>query len=247
MNYSPEQILDLWKKGKFLGEAAWYYTDYKIWENWQKYAANNPKINRDNETLPKNLSDILGDFVKIHAELRQHSEQKEEAKDLLWDDLFKKITRGNLLAIGFKLPNPSNFPDFIPLHMWPPENTDTNKSSISANNIEYGRVRIIKKSALNNKVAYIPKTPPNISVKDRKVGRPSLKAEIVTAYEYLKKHGRIDYSKFLKSHTEIIQKTVMQLYPAVTNNEGMEHEAIRRAIGDCFKVDQATSKSTSKL
>jgi len=143
VNYSPEQILDLWKKGKFLSEATWYYTDYKIWENWQKYETTNPKINRDNETPPKNLSDILGDFVKKQAELRQHSEQKEETKDLLWDNLFRKIIRGNLLAIGFKLPNPSNFPDFIPLHMWPPENTDTNKSSISANNIEYSRVRII--------------------------------------------------------------------------------------------------------
>ena len=187
------------------------------------------------------MADILGNFAKQLNEINQYSKQKQAAQNELWDNLFNKIIRGSLIAIGFKLPDPANFPDFIPLHMWPPENTDIDKSSISANNIEYSRVRIIKKSALNKKAAPIQKLPPNISVKDKKIGRPSLKIEIIAAYEYLKKHGRIDYSKFLKSHTEIVHETVMQLFPEITSVLGMEHEAIRRAVGDRFKADRVAS------
>ena len=81
-------------------------------------------------------------------------------------------------------------------------------------------------------------SPPKIKIEDKKTGRPSLKEKIIAAYEFLKKEGSIDYSKTLKSHTEIIQKTVQALNPEITDTTGMAHEAIRRAVGENFKTDK---------
>ena len=88
---------------------------------------------------------------------------------------------------------------------------------------------------------------PEIKIQDKKTGRPSLQKEIISAYEELKKRGKIDYSKPLKSHSELIQETVRALFPGIKDTKGMENEAIRRAIGQMFKADKETSKSTSKL
>jgi hypothetical protein len=155
--------------------------------------------------------------------------------------LCEKIISEHLIAIGH--PKSSNFLARVPIYLFEPENMDLDKSCISGSGIDYSAIRIIENITLNNKKSL----PSNISVENKNIGRPSLKEKIIAAYKYLKKHGRIDYSKFLKSHTEIIQKTVMQLYPEIVSTDGMEHEAIRRAIGEQFKADRIASKSTSKL
>lgn len=81
-------------------------------------------------------------------------------------------------------------------------------------------------------------SPPKIKIENKKTGRPSLKEKIIEAYEFLKKEGSIDYSKTLKSHTEIIQKTVQAQNPEITGTAGMAHEAIRRAISKHFQTDK---------
>lgn len=104
---------------------------------------------------------------------------------------------------------------------------------------DYYRWHFINQNDENSK-EHIKKeiSPPKIPIKDKKTGRPSLKEKIIAAYEFLKKEGSIDYSKTLKSHTEIIQKTVQALNPEITDTAGMAHEAIRRAIGENFKTDK---------
>jgi len=104
---------------------------------------------------------------------------------------------------------------------------------------DYYRWHFINQNDENSK-DHIKKeiSPPKIKIEDKKTGRPSLKEKINAAYEFLKKEGSIDYSKTLKSHTEIIQKTVQALNPEITDTAGMAHEAIRRAVGENFKTDK---------
>ena len=234
-NYTPQELLNFWKKGKTLSEAAWSFTDYDIWN-----ATQNISLERGNENQkpPENWVDLLGNFAKVNYELNQYRERKQTAKNELWHNLFKKIKRGSLIAIGYKLPMElDDFPKIIPPQFWPPDNTDTDKSSIFAHGFNFVRVQIVRKSALSKIPKFKPIKLPDITVADKKVGRPSLKQEIIVAYEYLQKHGGIK-SKFLKSHTEIIQKTVQQLFPEIKTIAGMDHEAIRRAVGDRFKRDK---------
>lgn len=104
---------------------------------------------------------------------------------------------------------------------------------------DYYRWHFINQNDENSK-EHIKKeiSPPKIKIEDKKTGRPSLKEKIIAAYEFLKKEDSIDYSKTLKSHTEIIQKTVQALNPEITGTAGMAHEAIRRAISTRFQEDK---------
>lgn len=137
--------------------------------------------------------------------------------------------------------------------MWPPESVEPNKSNISSNNIEYVRVRILKTSRIKNKEAQkrsnnkVEIVLPDTELPDKFVGRPSIKPLINEAYEILKQQGKIDFTKRLISHTELIQDTVRQLHPEISKNKGMQYETIRRTIGEQFEEDKKSSKLSSKL
>lgn len=247
MTYSPEKLLSLWKKGISLDEAVWQYTDNKIREKYENITV---ETEWDDQSFPQDGADREAAAARILGKLRKsvfQSINKEAGKKEMWDNLFDKLSDDQLIGLGHATPVKSNHPTLIPLHMWPPEKTNAVKSSVSAHGIEYVRVRIIRKSAANKIIEQKKSSPPNITVKDKKVGRPSLKSKIISAYDHLWSKGRIDLNCTLKSHSELIQQTVMQLFPEITNVTGLGHEAIRRAAGERFKADRATSKSTSKL
>lgn len=241
---SPELLLDIWQKGKFLDEAVFIFCD-------QKYIDGYSEINfvRKPPTSDEiKISDLLNEMNTSLKGLYDI----QTAKDDLYNNLYQKLKKGDLVGLGYEAPLKStDFPIQIPPHMWPPQKLGKN-SAISGNGLNFLSVRIVRKSALKSKMRnkdnFIKKTIlPEIKIKDKKTGRPSIKNEIISAYNLLKKEEKIDYSKPLKSHTELIQKTVQILFPEIETTAGMGIEAIRRAIGDIFKQDKTTSKPTSKL
>ena len=245
MDYSPEQLLNIWKEGETLDDAIWEFCDSKY---INEYPENHPKIgiksNKTPDTLLDGISEVLAAYTKSKMGMDKYYAQIKTSKNNMKNNLYDKIINSKLIAIGYEMPIKSDFPILIPSHMWPPENADIDKSSISANGIDFVRVRIIKKSSFKNSKK---ETQKKIRIEDKPIGRPSLKCEIINAYEYLKKEGHIDYSKTLKSHTVLIQKTVQGLSPEIKDTNGMAHEAIRRAVTKRFQDDKVASKSTSKL
>lgn len=231
MELDNQLLLNVWRKGKPLNEAIWKFCDKNYIEQYNQIGIKEPNYNE--KTALESLAIGL-------QQLSSYSTQSTIAKEKLYKDLYEKIINGGLIAIGFKSPIKSEFPILIPLHMWSPETIDINKSAISANNIGFVRVRIIKESAFeqikNKQVLKKEFSLPEI--KDQKTGRPSLKKEIIAAYVYLKETNQIDYLKPLKAHTELIQQTVQKLNPEIKDTRGMKHEAIRRIISHLFKADK---------
>lgn len=241
MEYSPEQLLEFWKKGKSLDEATWYYTDYKIWENWRKYENTDLNKDRDNQTPPKNLAEILGDFAKKNAEREQYLRQKENAIDELWDNLFQKIFRGSLIAIGYEAPvKLEDKPKVILPHFWPPDNTDTYKSSISVHGYNFFKVQIIKKSALlklsKNK---LPKKP---TITDNARGRPSQEADLLATFDWMVKNGWISTSKNLVSHMTAFNDALKIVNPNSPYINRLNYKTVNRHLGDKFNVLKQSQK-----
>ena len=154
------------------------------------------------------------------------------------------ILSDEIVGLGYEAPiKTSDKPQIIPLHIWPRKikELNWNESSFSKNGITFLNIHLIKKSALrevNNKSEENKTSLPKAIIEDRKTGRPSLKNKIIAAYNLLKKEGSIDYSKTLKSHTDLIQKTVQALNPDITGTAGMQHEAIRRAVSKRFQTEK---------
>jgi hypothetical protein len=243
-NNSPESLLNIWKKGKPLKDAIWSFCD-------KQYIQELPKNNNDRQMVKQNPG--WQDFANEINKSARALIEIQNARDKLYSNLYEKIKKGHLTALGYEAPVKSkDYPVEVPLHMWPPETIDIIKSSISGNGLNFLSVRIVKKSAFKVKIKsknkIIKETVlPRIKPIDKRIGRPTLKEQIIVAYSRLKKERRIDYSKTLKSHTQLIQKTVQILFSEVKSTAGMENEAIRRAIGDIFKADKKNSKPTSKL
>lgn len=250
-NLNPKDLLNLWKKGKTLYSGMYAFTAYELQKKCTDLElklnnkSRNPWENNTSEkpNIATGLS-AVSETIFLQGKI-------DSARDELKWDLLENILSEKVIGLGYEAPvTTESKPKIIPLHIWPRTIKEINwdNSSILKHGITFSDIRLIKKSAFkkktdNKKSISAPKTP----IKDKKTGRPSLKEKIIEAYEFLKKEGSIDYSKTLKSHTEIIQKTVQTLNPEITDTAGMAHEAIRRAISKQFQADKTTSKPASKL
>lgn len=239
-NFNSEELFNFWKKGKTLNSAIYSFTSYELQKQYDDLEKEDKSRNpwKDDPTAIPNIS---GGLAAV-SEAIFHKGKMDDARDKLKWDLLKNILSEKVIGLGYESPvTTESKPKIIPLHIWPQkaDKINWNDSSFLENGINFLNIRIIKKSALKKKPDNKKKIfSPKIKIENKKMGRPSLKNQIIEAYEYLKKEGAIDYSKTLKSHTELIQKTVQALYPEITSTAGMAHEAIRRALGSCFQTDR---------
>jgi len=171
--------------------------------------------------------------------LSQHQTNSKNALNALYINLSNKILSEKLIAIGYKSPIESDDLTIIPHHMWPPDKVDIDNSSISANNIEYVRVRIIRKPRIKKSVIKPASDKKEIDLSDieikaNRAGRPSIKELLVEAYEYLEAKGLIDYDKTFKAHVPFIQQTVLIIHPEITSTVGMSYKTISRHLSKRF-------------
>ncbi len=237
-NIPPKTLLDIWKKGKTLYGSLFIFTAHQL---LKKYNEQVSKLQNQDEIKYAKDATALNVLSGLSEIIFQRS-QVENIENELKTDLINKILSEEIIGLGYEMPvKSSDSPKIIPIHIWPRKikEIDWENSSVTQHGIIFKNIRLIKKSALKNKIPKNKKISlPKIKIEDKKTGRPSLKKKIISAYSELKKQGRINYSKPLKSHTELIQETVKILSPDIKTNAGMEHEAIRRAVGTMFKQDK---------
>ena len=238
---SPQQSLNYWQNAKPLADSMWEFCDSDI-RNVIPQSVQDGYREMRSTGINESYIDAIANECNSSAELNIYSQQIDSQINDMLKNVYEKINSGDLIAFGFQYPIESEFPTPIPLHMWPPEDEDIEKSAIDSNGFKYVNIRIIQKAKAKeikfgaNENEEI--VQPEIIVHDKKVGRPSLKKEILEAYERLKNESKIDYSKSLKSHTELIQKTVQVMHPKIIEIVGMQYEAIRRTLSERFKADK---------
>jgi hypothetical protein len=224
-NYSPEQLLDFWKKGKTLKEAVLFFFDRKY--------KNQELSNKPNEYSLPGLIDNLNKLAKISLE-------KNSISHKLKEDLCKKVNKGHLLMIGYESPvKSSDFPVLIPLHVCVPLNMDLNESSISGNGLNFLSVRIVRKSIIKKAGIISAKKEidlPKYKIEKKKIGRPSIRKYIIEAYNRLDKDGQINPKMSINSHYEPIRSVVKKLAPQFKDDKGMKDEAIRKVISPLFRA-----------
>lgn len=240
-----EKLINLWKKGKTLYSSLFKYTVPSLLENYNQ--SQSEFENQTNQISEKNSdagNSVIAGIQTIQESFSKYQGISSAENELKWD-IINKILSEKLIGLGYESPiKSSDLPQIIPIHVWPEKITDFDwkESSFSNNGVEFLKIKLIKfnelKKEINSKNEKKEIKLPDIKVKDKVVGRPSIKDKIIEAYENLKTNGKIDFCKTLKSHTELIQQTVKTLTPDIVDNKGMQHEAIRRTIGDQFKADK---------
>jgi len=222
---SPEQLLDLWKKGKSLDEAIWQFCDKKY---QRAYPQNHPIIN-----ITSSGSDAVNQLKKIS----QYQLQKSDALEKLKKNLCEKLKGEYLIAVGY--PKLSHSPVIIPLYLCVPKNLDLSKSSISGNGLDYSSVCIIENPHIIPEIK-LPETSGN------KKGRRTQIPKIIEAYDLLQKNDKINFSISFAAHIPAIRETVRRLYPELPE-KGLGDEVIRRTLKPRFDKEKECLKNTLKI
>lgn len=218
----PEILLKLWQDGQPLKEACLAFCDTHIVKSYHAKLV-----------TPKNLQPMQ--FYSLTLE-------RQTAEDKLKANLAEKITRGEFIGLGFVPPvSLQDYPTIIPPHVWVAKNMHYINSLLYGDNIHYESVRIIKKGELEKALQ------PNEIILDvlpqhETRGRPSVEKQLFEIYENLKKRGKIDFTKNLKAHLEIIQNAFAQAFP-YHNDGNVEYSAVNKHLGLQFKRDRQHYKS----
>lgn len=212
--------------------------------NWRK--SNNQeyspphKMPKNWENDPAQLGKAIGNFADALIEPGKRRYQVQE-------DFRTQLEKGKLIGIGYLSPRKiSDAPQLIPADLWQLGKINFEKSEIENGSLTFENVRIIrfdgnKKIVGNNQSANISKFTPALP---NPVGRPSSRDKIITAYEELKREGKIDFSKPMTHAYSIIQRLLFFRYKT---EKGFRNEAIRLAIRDDFQAETIRLKAAQKL
>lgn len=170
----------------------------------------------------KPLANMYVDANRVHQDLRDH--------------VLMRIANGVVWAVGYATPRRhTDAPVRIPPDVWSGK-VDWDKGEVSGNGLHFVAVR----------VALPPKTPIDLislPSESPKLGRPSLKNEILEAYLALEKGGIVDYSKPMVRLYQPIRDWLCVKYPNRAGTFGdLSDEAVRRIISSRFKSLRETKK-----
>lgn len=207
-NLPPQELMKLWREGRTLYKACFDFGDAEFIDALPKWKESRPLKNTVSKDVIGILADGIQRIAQAHSEVEKFRQASQLARDRLINNLFQKITSGELLAVGYESPIKSDFPVYVPIYMWPPESIDVEKSIISAHGKTFIKVKIVKLETQTT-----PKnTLPDVKVQSEKVGRPSVGDQIISAFRELEKAGRINYSKSFQAHHQLLMETVLAIH-----------------------------------
>lgn len=147
------------------------------------------------------------------------------------DPIFELIQARRLVGFGFIYPRePQHFPRPIPMDVW---SRDANawENSVSGNGIGFVGVRLAPVSKFE---ALMRKFEGRET--SRTVGRPTVRNEVLEAFQILYEAGQIDPDKPLSQAYQLIRDWLSDAYPENADRFAkLAGETIRRVISDDFK------------
>lgn len=237
-NYTPQELLNFWKKGATLWVALFQFTDSEIREEYftlEEKGENELKHTLDTiygKTASKGLLEL--------TKAIQHRTAINNVCDKLKRNLLEKILSDQLIGLGYEPPIKStDAAQIIPLHVWPQKINEINwaDSSISMHGINFLNIRIIKKTALSkleNKsgAAKTKLSKPNII--DKSAGRPSQEDDLNKAFDWMIKNKRANNKNSLKAHMHELNIALAQVNPNSKYIGRLNYKTVNRHLGGRF-------------
>lgn len=167
-------------------------------------------------------------FSESVLEAQSVSEKFRVSQERLERYVLKYIKSGELIAAGFSLPRrASDSPEFIPDDVWGGY-VDWDKGTIEANGLSVVEVRLTHPSWLLRSQMDSPPT--------RGRGRPSRKADVLTAFNALLELGKINLNGPMKANYGVVRAYVMQEFPNNDNDDtGLSDTYLAQEINHLIK------------
>lgn len=233
--------LELWQKGLELGRAAYRFAHPSLRAGYDELrstkveATELPSLPDDAHWLV--VLDAVFKNLKPFADI---SAARADANQQLQNYLLRLIGGGHVLTFGYALPRrPEDYPVLLPKDVWSGK-IGWSESLVKGNGLEFVAVRVVVSRTAQdlleaNEQRQLPAP--------KKTGRPSLKADIIEAYQALRDAGRIDFKNPMRHLFPQIRVWLSEEYP---DNAGqfrnMAGETIRKQVSDLFKRDRESHK-----
>ena len=229
---------EAWQQGLPLGEALEEYSDPELWEEYEPIAALvMPKLPPADLPLePFKPSDQIHRAALPPIDPARLMERFYSLDNGIKADVIRRLTAGELLAVGYPAPRRRRQPPvWILPSTWEQGRVSWMESELWTDTNAFEQVRVILSpaAAAASIVATIPPPEPT-----RPAGRPTRREDIRQAYIALREAGRIDFSA-LSRNIPLIREAALRLRGGdMTDTKGLKDSTIEFAIGEQFKGDR---------
>jgi hypothetical protein len=230
--------LSAWKEGVSLWGAVEKYSNEHLWNESITISEElSPKIQeyQPNEPIKWEAAPPLEeDPVKRYQIL---TNRLSRIDDQLKSEIIMLLSTGNLLAVGYVPPRlRGRDPIWIDRDCWDRGKVDWAQSQLWGDRNRIEEVRVVRPPAATAAEAIASISP---TIPPRSPGRPSRAEEIKLAYSALREERKIDFTRSLRGNLTIIQQAVHKLSEGPPDLKGLGYEAVRLAVGQQFRQDQA--------
>jgi len=185
--------------------------------------------------------------------LDYHKDQ-ELALNEMRANLTAKIRSGELIAYGYLSPrNPADALRAIPPDVFE-GNIYWECSAVEGNGLRYFCVRVMPKIVVMQAPGNIGKSqnilppPAEVNIGPPRIGRPSQREKIKSAYGKLKQSGEVDFFAPMIIAIRQVRRAAMAMIPDdIRDERGLGDEAIRKVIAEDFRKEREALKGTPKL
>ncbi len=215
---------DLWESGLTLWQALFELGDPATAKQYTDHLRSTPGNRAMNAIIDAIEAGKIEDgFASASKSLKIGTRLQEK----LERDLFNKLIKGDLVALGYALPRAPDDPlRRIPAEAWKGK-VDIHAGTASANGLEFTAIRILRPEAREAATEDI-----------RAPGRPSRQSQIVAAFKALDDAGQIDRNQSTRSHFTAIRAQVKRMFPEEADNEkGLGDKALYKIVGPLFESD----------
>tara|TARA_E500000305_G_scaffold109307_1_gene113935 strand:+ start:2098 stop:2760 length:663 start_codon:yes stop_codon:yes gene_type:complete len=160
-----------------------------------------------------------GDAASVAAQ-KQISETSELRRELE-DEVLSRLRSGELIGIGYDVPRRSDDePKQVPRDAWTLSSMKWDRDEVKGNGLHLSAVRIVLIEPVKNK----------------KVGRPGTETLIAQAFDELHSEGKIDVSKTIRAHFEVIRERVWLNNPSLNRDQtGLGDKALSKHLSPLFQ------------
>jgi len=242
-DYGPDELWHIWRNGVSLTNVADTYFNARTIRKYRRLEKLQ-SIGAQLKSTGKRFEEILNPPVgqtkgvptpdRFYDHRNAYIELQRRMRSLVRD----WVDNEQLIAVGFAMPRShEDHPIRVPPDLWTAYH-EIRTGQLHTNGLQVVDIRLIAQKQVNP----TRKLAPTLTITAEKrstPGRPSLKGEIISTYEYLRETGEVDFSGTMVQCCDLVRQNLIQEDPSIAkDSRGLGDKVLAKHLGSFFREDK---------